>query len=125
MSPSALETGLFAGTLYPLLERFEQERWVESEWEKVDPATVGRPAKHLYKLTPLGKKRARAALQEPQFATKTFLVKEGMTKNSGYEIRVYWRGQLVDRFSKPTMLEAVRDLENAGYARVRKHPRGR
>jgi PadR family transcriptional regulator PadR len=56
------ESGVFTGTLYPLLLRFEAAEWLTSEWEDVDPKEVGRPRKRFYRLTPTGRARANAAL---------------------------------------------------------------
>src|SRR5690242_14342657 len=36
------QSGVFTGTLYPLLLRFEATGWLTSEWEVVDPKVVGR-----------------------------------------------------------------------------------
>jgi PadR family transcriptional regulator, regulatory protein PadR len=58
------ETGIGPGTLYPLLARFEQLGFFTSEWEEVDPATVGRPRKRLYKISGAGVKAAQEALAE-------------------------------------------------------------
>jgi|HubBroStandDraft_3_1064219.scaffolds.fasta_scaffold484676_2 PadR family transcriptional regulator PadR len=55
------ETGIPSGTLYPILFRLEQARWITSEWENVDPSQVGRPRKRLYTLTPLGHRESRKA----------------------------------------------------------------
>ncbi|HSV68383.1 MAG TPA: helix-turn-helix transcriptional regulator [Mycobacteriales bacterium] len=55
--------GLPSGTIYPILARLEQMRWVESEWE--DPVAherTGRPRRRYYRLTPDGAERARHAL---------------------------------------------------------------
>ena len=56
--------GLLSGTMYPILSRFEQAGWLQSEWEKIDPSEEGRPRKRLYRLTALGRKKAKAALDE-------------------------------------------------------------
>jgi DNA-binding PadR family transcriptional regulator len=56
------QSGVFTGTLYPLLLRFEAAGWLTSEWEDVDPKEVGRPRKRFYRLTPTGRARANAAL---------------------------------------------------------------
>jgi len=63
-------TGVGAGTLYPLLARLEKAKWIEGEWEKIDPKEEGRPRRRFYSLTGLGATRTRAALadfQMPQF----------------------------------------------------------
>jgi DNA-binding PadR family transcriptional regulator len=52
------ETGLFSGTLYPLLMRMTDQGLVEAEWR--EPAQPGRPARHAYRLTAQGLALARA-----------------------------------------------------------------
>jgi DNA-binding PadR family transcriptional regulator len=47
-----------SGTLYPILLRLESAGWFVSRWESVDPSTVGRPRRRLYRLTPGGLSRA-------------------------------------------------------------------
>jgi PadR family transcriptional regulator len=44
-------TGLKSGTLYPILMRLANRKWLETRWEAVEP---GRPPRHLYRLTPNG-----------------------------------------------------------------------
>ena len=51
-------SGLASGTLYPILLRLESAGWFVSRWESVDPASVGRPRRRLYRLTPSGLARA-------------------------------------------------------------------
>jgi DNA-binding PadR family transcriptional regulator len=46
------EVGLTAGSLYPILIRLTDQGLLQAEWEP-DPAP-GRPARHLYRLTPAG-----------------------------------------------------------------------
>ncbi len=58
------EKRILSGTLYPLLDRLETAGWLESNWENVDPAEVGRPRKRLYRLTANGEKAARSVLLE-------------------------------------------------------------
>jgi DNA-binding PadR family transcriptional regulator len=55
------ETGLFSGTLYPLLMRMTNEGLVEAEWR--EPALPGRPARHSYRLTAAGVALARSATE--------------------------------------------------------------
>jgi PadR family transcriptional regulator, regulatory protein PadR len=50
--------GLASGTLYPILLRLESAGWFVSRWEAIDPSTVGRPRRRLYRLTPSGLRRA-------------------------------------------------------------------
>ncbi len=51
-------SGLASGTLHPILLRLESAGWFVSRWEAVDPASVGRPRRRLYRLTPSGLARA-------------------------------------------------------------------
>ena len=53
------ETGLLSGTLYPLLMRMTDQGLVEAEWR--EPTQVGRPPRHVYRLTAAGLALARAA----------------------------------------------------------------
>lgn len=46
------ETGLSSGTLYPLLMRMTEQGLVEAEWH--EPAQLGRPPRHAYRLTAAG-----------------------------------------------------------------------
>lgn len=46
------ETGLKSGTLYPLLMRLHDQGFLEAEWRTSPQA--GRPARHVYRLTPAG-----------------------------------------------------------------------
>jgi DNA-binding PadR family transcriptional regulator len=62
-SSIAKATGMASGTLYPLLMRFEQAKWLESRWEDVDPVELGRPRRRLYRLTPTGLAKVLAILQ--------------------------------------------------------------
>lgn len=50
-------TELPSGTLYPILMRLEKLGWLEARWE--EPGNLGRPPRHLYRLT--GQGRAWAA----------------------------------------------------------------
>jgi PadR family transcriptional regulator, regulatory protein PadR len=51
------QTGLKAGTLYPILIRLADRNWLETTWETGIPA--GRPPRHLYRLTETGLEQAR------------------------------------------------------------------
>jgi len=44
-------SGLKSGTLYPILMRMEERQLLETKWESGEP---GRPARHMYRLTPDG-----------------------------------------------------------------------
>jgi PadR family transcriptional regulator PadR len=61
-----LATGLRGGSLYPVLGRLEDARYVTSRWEDTDPAETGRPRRRLYRLSPNGVVYARQALAEAQ-----------------------------------------------------------
>lgn len=66
----AAATGLKSGSLYPLLIRLSERGLLESRW--LDPERAGRPARHAYRLTPLG----RSALRDIRSPTPT-LVPQG------------------------------------------------
>ncbi len=55
------QTGLFSGTLYPLLMRMSEQGLVEAEWR--EPVQPGRPARHAYRLTAAGVALARSVEQ--------------------------------------------------------------
>ena len=57
------QTGLKAGSLYPILVRLADRGILEARWEQSPPP--GRPARHLYRLTPDGRDLAAAALPVP------------------------------------------------------------
>ena len=59
-------TKIGSGTMYPLLQRLELAKWIEGQWENVDPRDVGRPKRRFYKLTPAGRVGAAEALAELQ-----------------------------------------------------------
>jgi len=44
-------TGLKSGTLYPILMRLAERKLLETSWET---AEIGKPPRHLYRLTPDG-----------------------------------------------------------------------
>jgi PadR family transcriptional regulator, regulatory protein PadR len=48
-------TDLYAGTVYPILNRLERVGWVAREDEDVDPKQAGRPARRFYSLTTEGR----------------------------------------------------------------------
>ncbi|UQX88517.1 PadR family transcriptional regulator [Jatrophihabitans telluris] len=62
----AKQTGLASGTLYPILIRLADRRLIEARWEDEQP--VGRPRRHLYRLTAEGQVAARTALAETRRA---------------------------------------------------------
>jgi DNA-binding PadR family transcriptional regulator len=55
-------TGQPSGKLYPTLIRLQQAGWVRADWEDVEPAVAGRPARRHYLLTAEGAAAARNAL---------------------------------------------------------------
>jgi PadR family transcriptional regulator PadR len=55
-----------SSTMYPLLQRLEIAKWIEGEWEDVDPSEVGRPKRRLYKLTRSGQAAALKELAQYQ-----------------------------------------------------------
>jgi PadR family transcriptional regulator PadR len=57
-------SGLKPGTIYPILKRLLDAKWVERRWEDIDPAVVGRPKRRLYRLTGVGAPAARQAVDE-------------------------------------------------------------
>ena len=56
----ANQTGLQSGTLYPLLMRLADDRYLESKW--MEPSVPGRPPRHAYRLTATGVAFAHAQL---------------------------------------------------------------
>jgi PadR family transcriptional regulator, regulatory protein PadR len=50
---------LKSGMLYPALHRLHTDGWLSREEEEADPHEMGRPARRLYRLTPLGQTCAR------------------------------------------------------------------
>lgn len=72
----ARETGLKAGTLYPILGRLADRQLLEARWEDEQPA--GRPRRHLYRLTSAGLARGREALPAATGPART-VAKPGRT----------------------------------------------
>jgi DNA-binding PadR family transcriptional regulator len=58
-------TGLKSGTLYPILARLHDAKWVAARWEQ--SGEPGRPPRHLYRLTARGRAEAVGAVA-PKFA---------------------------------------------------------
>lgn len=56
------ETGLFSGTLYPLLMRMTDQGLVEAEWR--EPTQAGRPPRHAYRLTAQGLALAQVTAEQ-------------------------------------------------------------
>jgi PadR family transcriptional regulator, regulatory protein PadR len=74
------QTGLQPGTAYPILLRLEDEGWVTSRWEDIDPHAEKRPARRYYRLTANGAAEAGAALaaaRRPKGAALRGLAGEG------------------------------------------------
>jgi PadR family transcriptional regulator PadR len=57
-------TGLKSGTVYPILGRLEASGWITGEWEPIDPAHKGRPARRYYEMTDTGRTDGARALTE-------------------------------------------------------------
>jgi PadR family transcriptional regulator PadR len=57
-----------AGTLYPLLSRFEKEGILTSRWETIDPTEEKRPRRRFYTITGQGQNVANAAARDIQCA---------------------------------------------------------
>ena len=55
------DTGLKSGTLYPILMRLADNDLVEASWETTE---VGRPPRHMYRLTSNGLRSARAHVRD-------------------------------------------------------------
>ncbi len=51
------QTGLKAGSIYPILIRLADRGWLDTSWETT--ISAGRPPRHLYRLTPAGLKWAK------------------------------------------------------------------
>src|SRR3954449_11101976 len=58
-----LQVGLRSGSLYPILMRLSDRQLLEARWESDPP--VGRPPRHLYRLTGPGLEQARASTARP------------------------------------------------------------
>jgi DNA-binding PadR family transcriptional regulator len=74
------ETGLQPGTAYPILLRLENEGWITSRREDVDPHQAKRPARRYYRLTASGAAEASAAAtaaRRPRSAALRRLAGEG------------------------------------------------
>jgi PadR family transcriptional regulator len=58
-----LEVGLRSGSLYPILVRLWDRELLEAHWEESPP--LGRPPRHLYRLTAGGLEHAAAFANRP------------------------------------------------------------
>jgi PadR family transcriptional regulator, regulatory protein PadR len=56
------KTKTLSGTLYPMLARLENDGWLTSEVEDVDPRVAARKPRRYYTLTGLGIRKANEAL---------------------------------------------------------------
>jgi DNA-binding PadR family transcriptional regulator len=54
---------LLSGSLYPILMRLEDAKWVTSRWEDSDPRVLGHPRRRFYRLTSSGARQARTAFE--------------------------------------------------------------
>lgn len=59
------EADVKSGSLYPILDRLEDEGWVVGEWEETTAQAAGRPRRRYYQLTAQG---VVSATQEVQRA---------------------------------------------------------
>ena len=59
--------GVSSGTLYPLLLKLENEGFLTSMWERVEPRDEGRPRRRLYRLTASGQALAMRDLTSLSF----------------------------------------------------------
>ena len=75
------ETGLLPGTAYPILLRLENEGWVASRWEDIDPHAEKRPPRRYYRLTAGGAAQASAALAGARRPSRAAL--RGLAGESG------------------------------------------
>lgn len=62
------QTGLKAGSMYPILIRLADRGWLETAWETEVPA--GRPPRHLYRLTEGGLELASELAETKALARK-------------------------------------------------------
>lgn len=62
------QTGLKAGTIYPILIRLADRGLLETTWESEIPA--GRPPRHLYRLTEAGVELANELNEKKMLAAK-------------------------------------------------------
>lgn len=76
------EIRISSGSLYPILFRLEQAKWLSSKWEQVNASEVGRPRKRLYRLTLLGERNAREALGALSLPTHTVPLTRNTTNRS-------------------------------------------
>ena len=77
------QTGLKAGSIYPILIRLADRGWLETAWETEIPS--GRPLRHLYRLTEvgLGQAKALAAAKARVVRTKHARLRPRMEASEG------------------------------------------
>jgi PadR family transcriptional regulator, regulatory protein PadR len=63
-------TGLKSGTLYPILIRLADRKFLETSW---DTTEIGKPPRHLYRLTPNGLRFARDHVKRADVAAARML----------------------------------------------------
>jgi hypothetical protein len=69
-------SGVISGTAYPILNRMVDAGWLTDRWENISPKDVGRPRRHLYRLSAAGRRElermlAKRPLDNSEF-TATF-----------------------------------------------------
>ena len=64
-----VDTGLRSGSLYPILRRLSDGGFLESKWE--EPTSMGRPPRHLYRLTSAGLEWMRQTRSAPSHVPVT------------------------------------------------------
>jgi DNA-binding PadR family transcriptional regulator len=75
-------TGLTSGTVYPTLDRFEDMRFLKSEWEDARVAhREGRPPRRYFTLTPAGAEALSDGLR--RFKSLRPVVVSGYTQKGG------------------------------------------
>lgn len=52
------------GSVIPLLMRFEKMRWLEIEWENIDPRVEGRPKRKYFGLSEVGITKAKQLVRD-------------------------------------------------------------
>jgi PadR family transcriptional regulator, regulatory protein PadR len=55
-------TGLPSGSIYPILRRLEDRKWIASRWETIDESHEGRRRRRYYRLTKKGLHLAQHAV---------------------------------------------------------------
>jgi len=77
----AKHVGIGSATIYAALTRLERAGLLEASWEQIDPATVGRPRRRLYRLTGEGSKVGRQMVcnYRPRVRLRAALGREGQT----------------------------------------------